>query len=140
MIRNHAVKDGSFAPILDIILSSHDFSVTAIQMFELNKTSASEFLEIYDGVMPSYNEMVNEMCSGPVIALEIKLRRGNGNAVPSFREFVGPWDVEMAKELRPETIRAKFGKTRTENAIHCTDLLEDGVSEASYFFDILQGS
>ena len=34
--------------------------------------------------------------------------------------------------------RAKFGQDRVRNAIHCTDLAEDGVVECEYFFNILQ--
>jgi nucleoside-diphosphate kinase len=141
VIRQQPVKSGDFAVILDMILSSKRFEISAIQMFQLNKTSAAEFLEVYEGVMPNYNDMVNDFCLGPVIALEIKEPRNpSSDVVASFRDFVGPWDVEMAAELRPGCIRAMFGKNRTENAVHVTDLADDGVSECSYFFDILIGS
>jgi nucleoside-diphosphate kinase len=46
----------------------------------------------------------------------------------------GPIDPEIAKNLRPNTLRAKFGVDRVKNAIHCTDLPEDGVLESQYFF------
>lgn len=36
---------------------------------------------------------------------------------------------ELARELRPNTLRAKFGKTKVQNAVHCTDLPEDGLLE-----------
>ena len=51
------------------------------------------------------------------------------NVVKTFREMVGPSDPEIAKYLRPDTIRAKFGFDRVRNAVHCTDLPEDGVIE-----------
>ena len=35
-------------------------------------------------------------------------------------------DPEIAKNLRPNTLRARFGHTRTHNGVHCTDLPEDG--------------
>ena len=31
-----------------------------------------------------------------------------------------------------------FGQTLAENAVHCTDLTEDGVLEVQYFFELLQ--
>jgi hypothetical protein len=34
--------------------------------------------------------------------------------------------------------RAKFGLDRVRNAVHCTDLPEDGTLECEYFFKILQ--
>ncbi|RHZ38553.1 hypothetical protein DYB26_011012, partial [Aphanomyces astaci] len=49
----------------------------------------------------------------------------------------GPWDIDMARELKPSTIRARFGTDRVHNAVHCTDLSEDGALESQYFFDIL---
>lgn len=54
------------------------------------------------------------------------------NVVKTFREMVGPSDPEIAKYLRPDTIRAKFGFDRVRNAVHCTDLPEDGVIEVRH--------
>jgi nucleoside-diphosphate kinase len=42
--------------------------------------------------------------------------------------------------LRPTTLRARFGVSRVRSSIHCTDLVEDGPLEASYFFSVLQPS
>jgi nucleoside-diphosphate kinase len=140
VIRQEPVKTGDFAVILDMILSSNRFEISAIQMFQLNKTSATEFLEVYDGVMPNFKDMVSDLCLGPILVLEIKQPQNRSNVVNDFRDFVGPWDVEMAAELKPGCIRAMFGKSRTENAVHCTDLADDGAQECSYFFDILSGS
>jgi nucleoside-diphosphate kinase len=47
-------------------------------------------------------------------------------------------DPEIAKSLRPNTLRAKFGSSRTMNAVHCSDLPEDGGLEVEYFFSIQQ--
>lgn len=44
---------------------------------------------------------------------------------------------ELAKQLRPNTIRARFGVSKVQNAIHCTDLEEDTRTEIEYFFKIL---
>jgi nucleoside-diphosphate kinase len=50
----------------------------------------------------------------------------------------GPHDPEIAKHLKPNTLRAKFGYDRVRNAVHCTDLPEDGTLEVRYFFEGLQ--
>ena len=52
--------------------------------------------------------------------------------------MAGPWDVDFAKETRPNTIRAKFGVSNVKNAIHCTDLADIAESELRYFFDLLK--
>lgn len=36
---------------------------------------------------------------------------------------------EIARHLRPGTLRAVFGKNKIQNAVHCTDLPEDGLLE-----------
>ena len=54
-----------------------------------------------------------------------------------FRDFVGPADPEIAKHLRPKTVRAKFGQDKIFNSVHCTDLPEDVGLEIEYFFRIL---
>ena len=42
-------------------------------MFNLDKPSAEEFLEVYKTLIPEYPEMVSEMTMGPCIAIEIRL-------------------------------------------------------------------
>ena len=75
--------------------------------------------------------MIDEIISGPVLVMEIV------SSVDEFRAHAGPWDVNVAQNLHPECIRAKFGKTKIQNAVHCTDLIEERFNELSYFFDIL---
>ncbi len=55
-----------------------------------------------------------------------------------MRQLVGPHDPELARVLRPHTIRAKHGLDKVMNAVHITDLAEDGQLEVEYFFRILQ--
>ena len=78
--------------------------------------------------------MVEEMTNGPCIALEVR----QNNPVAALRELCGPLDPEMARNVRPKTIRAYYGKDKAKNAVHCTDLIEDGVLESEYFFNVLQ--
>ena len=54
------------------------------------------------------------------------------------RETAGPWDVDIAKELRPQSIRGMYGENNVRSAIHCTDLPTDGVSDCEYCFRIMQ--
>lgn len=55
-----------------------------------------------------------------------------------LRQLCGPADPEVARVLRKGTLRAQYGVDRNRNAVHCTDLLEDGPLEVNYFFKILQ--
>uniref|UniRef100_A0A673T1K3 Nucleoside diphosphate kinase homolog 7 n=1 Tax=Suricata suricatta TaxID=37032 RepID=A0A673T1K3_SURSU len=101
IIKPHAISEGLLGKILTAIRDA-GFEISAMQM-----------------------EMVTEMYSGPCIAMEIQ----QNNPTKTFREFCGPADPEIARHLRPGTLRAIFGKTKIQNAVHCTDLPEDGLLE-----------
>ncbi|TKS74823.1 Nucleoside diphosphate kinase 7 [Collichthys lucidus] len=134
IIKPHAISEGLTGKILNSI-SAAGFEISALQMFNVDRANAEEFFEVYKGVVTEYPGMVTELCSGPCMVLEI-----HGTDVPqSFREFCGPADPEISRHLRPATLRALYGKDKVKNAVHCTDLPEDGVLEVQYFFKILDG-
>ena len=135
VIKPRGVKSQCAGIMLSNILS-HGYRINAIQMFHLKRQHAVEFYEVYDtsGIVTGnsgsdmsnniarkdYNDMIDEMKSGPVLVLEVRC------GVMESRTYVaGLWDVKMAKILYPDTIRAKFGVDRMQNAIHCTDFPED---------------
>merc|ERR1719359_1737542 len=131
VIRPHAIKDTG--DIIDRILSE-GFEISAFQMQALSTVAAEEFLEVYKGVLPEYHDIVEQMCAGPVVAMEIRQE----NAVETFHKLVGPHDPEIARHLRPDTLRGQFGVDRVQNTLHCSDLPEDGLLECEYFFKMLQ--
>lgn len=132
VIKPQAVMEGQAGPIISQIEHA-GFQITALQMFHLDQANAQEFLEVYKGVVQEYQDMVTHLTSGPCIAMEIRAQ----DAARSFREMVGPADPEIARHLRPRTLRAMFGKDKIQNGVHCTDLPDDGLLEVEYFFKIL---
>jgi len=133
VIKPHAIAEGNAGKIIDIVLSE-GFEISCMEMFYLDKTTAEEFFEVYKGVLPEYSSIIEHMTTGPLITMEVRQE----NVVNSLRSLCGPHDPELAKTLRPTTLRALFGKDRVKNAVHCTDLPEDGVLEVQYFFELLQ--
>ena len=133
IIKPHAVANGDAGRIIDRILEE-GFEISALEMFNLDKPTAEEFFEVYKGVVSEYVPLTEHMITGPSIVLEVRQE----NAVKAFRDFAGPADPEIAKNLRPNTLRAQFGIDKIRNAVHCTDLPEDGTLESEYFFSILQ--
>lgn len=129
VIKPHVVAAGQAGEVINTILEE-GFEISAMQMFNLDKPTAQEFLEIYRGVLPEYIPITEQMTTGPCIVMEVRQE----NAVAQFRQLAGPMDPEIAKNLRPNTLRARFGVDRVKNAIHSTDLPEDGVLESQYFF------
>lgn len=73
-----------------------------MEMFHLDRETTEEFFDVYKSVLPEYTPLVGHMASGPCIAMEIRQE----NVVEAFRKFIGPSDPEIAKYLRPNTIRA----------------------------------
>jgi hypothetical protein len=58
------------------------------------------------------------------------------NAVEEFRKLCGPLNPEIARKLRPNTLRAVFGgEDMAHNAVHCTDLFDDGEMECRYMLE-----
>ena len=121
IIKPHAVLNGDAGKIIDIILEE-GFEISALEMFTLDKPTAEEFFEVYKGVVPEFTGITEHMTTGPCIVLEVRQE----NAVKAFRDLAGPSDPEIAKNLRPNTLRARFGTDKIKNAVHCTDLPEDG--------------
>jgi len=120
--------------VIDRILGE-GFEISALKMWSLPKSIVEEFLEVYRGILPEYHDVVCELASGPVVAMEVRQE----NAVEYFRKLVGPQDPEIATHLRPDTLRAEYGNNLVQNGLHCTDLKEDGLLEVEYFFNILYG-
>lgn len=133
LIKPHAVAAGQAGKIVDVILKQ-GFQFGAIQTFTLDNASASEFLEVYKGVVAEYPAMVSALTAGTTLALEIV---GGADVQQKFRDFVGPADPEIGRLIRKTTLRAQYGVDKIRNAVHCTDLAEDTVLEVDYFFKIL---
>lgn len=134
VVKPHAFKAGVLGRVVCDILAA-GFAITAVQTFSLDREATEEFLEVYKGVAPGYTKMVNEMCAGPMVGLCIN---GGGDVVQKFRQTAGPFQFDFAQQLRPDTLRAKYGKDSDRNAIHCTDLPEDGELDCEYLFSLQQ--
>ena len=132
IIKPHAILSGKSGEIISAIKDG-GFDITALGLYYVEKANGEEFYEVYKGVVAEYSGMVQELCSGPCIAMEIKGKEVHS----SFRGFAGPSDPEIARHLRPHSLRAKFGKDKIQNGVHCTDLPDDCTLEVEYFFKIL---
>eukprot|EP01062_Namystynia_karyoxenos_P065980 TRINITY_DN60002_c0_g1_i1.p1 TRINITY_DN60002_c0_g1~~TRINITY_DN60002_c0_g1_i1.p1 ORF type:complete len:375 (+),score=129.64 TRINITY_DN60002_c0_g1_i1:74-1126(+) len=133
VIKPHAVREGHGGEILQSILDE-GFEISALRLIHLTKMDAEDFLEVYKGVVPEYAAIVEQLSAAPVWVAEIRAE----GAVDAFRQMCGPHDPEIAKVLRPQSLRSRFGRTRQCNAVHCTDLAEDGVLECDFFFDLVK--
>ena len=100
VIKPHTIQEGNAGKVIDSVLEE-GFEVSALEQFNLNRPAAEEFFEVYKGVLPEFTPMVEHIITGPVIVLEIRQE----NPVQALRELIGPHDPEIARHLRPNTIR-----------------------------------
>ncbi|XP_037298532.1 nucleoside diphosphate kinase 7 [Manduca sexta] len=137
VIKPHAVIEGNVGSILEQISTSGKFYISAMAMFSVKLANAEEFYEIYKGVLQEYEAMCIHLAEGKCIALEVKCTDPEMNCVCEFRKLCGPRDPDLCRQLYPDCIRALYGKNIIHNAVHCTDLPEDGELEVEYFFKLL---
>jgi len=100
VIKPHAIQAGSAGKIIDTVLEE-GFEISALEQFNLNRPASEEFFEVYKGVLPEFTPMVEHIITGPVIVMEVRQE----NCVQALRGLVGPHDPEIARHLRPSTIR-----------------------------------
>eukprot|EP00760_Papus_ankaliazontas_P025780 PhM_4_TR2873/c0_g1_i1/m.96898/K00940/ndk, NME; nucleoside-diphosphate kinase len=134
IVKPHLASDPvAAAELLNTIHNRNGFSITAIMITTLTAADASDFFEVYQGVLPEFRAVCDHAASGVSWVIEICAE----NAVNEFRALAGPYDPEIARLVRPQTLRAKFGVNKVLNGLHCTDLVEDGTLESEFFFDLL---
>jgi nucleoside-diphosphate kinase len=94
IIKPHIVKSCQAGQVIDWILQK-GFEISAMEMFTLNRPQIEEFYDVYKGVLPEYNPIIEHLSNGPTIMLEVR----QDDAVSSFRAVVGPYDPEIGKHL-----------------------------------------
>jgi nucleoside-diphosphate kinase len=129
MIKPDAFSKGHSGAILDLILKG-GFRPLAMKMTQLTPQKAGEFYAIHKE-RPFYQELVDFMSSGPVLALVLEKE----DAVAGFRKLIGATDPAKAD---PGTIRKLFAASVGENAIHGSDSDENAKIESDFFFSALE--
>ncbi len=82
-------------------------------------------------MLPEITQIIEHCSAGPCLALEVRQE----NCVEMLRALFGPYDPTIAKELRPDSLRARYGLNRVKNVAHVTDLEEDGSLEVNYYLN-----
>lgn len=125
MIKPTAFKNNCTGKVLYKI-NEAGFRVVAMKVTKLSKEDAMKFYEVHAG-RPFYDELVNFMSSGPIIAAVLEKE----DAVNAYRELIGATNPADAAE---GTIRKECGTNIGENAVHGSDSDENAAIEASFFF------
>lgn len=100
--------------------------IVAAKMVHLSRHEAEQFYAVHKA-RPFYNDLVNFMCSGPVV---VQVLEGE-NAILKNREIMGATDPKKAAD---GTIRKDFANSIDENAVHGSDAAETAKQEIAFFF------
>jgi len=126
IIKPNAVKKGAIGAIINKFEQS-GLKIAAAKLVRLNKSKCEEFYAEHKE-RPFFGELVTFMTSGPVMLMALK----GENAVLKNREIMGATDP---KKAAPGTIRAQFGDSAGENAVHGSDSPASAERELALFFE-----
>lgn len=125
IIKPNAVKKGAIGAIIKKF-EDNGLKVAAAKLVVLNRKTCEEFYAEHKE-RPFFGELVSFMTSGPVLLMALE----GENAVTRNREIMGATDP---KKAAPGTIRAEFGDSMGENAVHGSDSAVSAQRELSLFF------
>lgn len=125
MIKPDAVENGHIGAILNQIVEA-GFKIKAMKFTQLTKRDAEAFYAIHKE-RPFFDALVTFMTRGPIVAAVLEKE----NAVQDFRKLIGATNPADAAE---GTIRKKYAKSVTENAVHGSDSDENAELESNFHF------
>ncbi len=125
IIKPDSVRKGNFGKVISR-LESEGFTILGLKKIALSQKQAEAFYAVHRE-RPFYRDLVKYMVSGPVYVAALQRE----NAVAHLRKVMGATDPKKADR---GTIRADFGESIEQNAIHGSDSDENARTEISFFF------
>jgi nucleoside-diphosphate kinase len=126
IIKPDAVKAHYIGDIIARV-EKEGFNITGLRFLLLTTAQAESFYDIHTE-KPFFRDLVKYMTSGPVVVGRLE----RANAVEKWREVIGSTNP---KNAAPGTIRALFGTSIENNAVHGSDSAENGLRETGFFFE-----
>ncbi len=112
MIKPDTVAEGRIGDIVAVV-ERNKFRINRMLMTRFTTERAQRFYEMHRE-RPFFPDLVAYITSGPVVAMEIEA----DEAVTRIRELIG---ATNPADARPGTIRAMYGKSLQNNAVHASD-------------------
>jgi len=125
IIKPDSVRKGNFGKIIDR-LEREGFTILGLKKVSLSQKQAEGFYAVHRE-RPFYRDLVKYMISGPVYVAALE----RSNAVAHLRKVMGATDPKKADR---GTIRAEYGESIEQNAIHGSDSDENARVEINFFF------
>ena len=125
MIKPDAILDGFTGPIIQQIEEA-GYKIVALKKIHLSAEEAGAFYAVHKE-RPFYGELCAYMSSNSIIPMVLEKE----NAEEDFRTLIGATEPEKAEE---GTIRKRFARSLSSNAIHGSDSDENAAIEGAFFF------
>jgi nucleoside-diphosphate kinase len=111
-------------------IEAEDFEIVAQKKIVLTENQTKLFYREH-AEKQFFPELVEYMSSKPIVAQVLRKE----NAVRAYRSLIGFTDPKIEEE---GTIRRKYGKNITYNAVHGSDNVETSQREIHFFFSDLE--
>ena len=125
IIKPDSVRKGNFGKIISR-LESEGFRILGLKKVSLGRKQAEGFYAVHRE-RPFFPSLVEYMTSGPVYVAALE----RDNAVAHLRQVMGATDPKKADK---GTVRAEFGESIEQNAVHGSDSDENAGIEIAFFF------
>jgi nucleoside-diphosphate kinase len=125
IIKPDSVRKGNFGKIISR-LEAEGFRILGLKKVGLGRKQAEGFYGVHRE-RPFFAALVEYMTSGPVFVAALE----RDSAVPHLRQVMGATDPKKADK---GTVRAEFGESIEQNAIHGSDSDENAAIEIAFFF------
>jgi nucleoside-diphosphate kinase len=125
IIKPDAIKAKHAGKIIERI-EHEGFSIIDLKKVHLDAEQAERFYEMHKG-KSFFKELVDFMCSGPIIVLILEKENG----IENWRRLMGATDPAKAEM---GTLRSEFGTNVGNNALHGSDSQEAATREIKFFF------
>ena len=111
---------------INAMIEQAGLRIVAQKRVRISREQAETFYAVHRE-RPFYRDLVKYMMSGPVYVAALQ----RDDAVPALRKLMGATDPKKADK---GTIRAEFGESIEQNAIHGSDSDENARIEIAFFF------
>ena len=125
IIKPHAVKSKFSGKIIDMIEAA-GFEIVEMKKITMNQAQAQALYAEHAG-KPFYNGLVSIMTASPLIVLKLQ----KDDAIAQWRELMGATNPANAAQ---GTIRALYGNSLDQNAVHGSDSPASAARELAIFF------
>jgi nucleoside-diphosphate kinase len=125
MVKPDTVAAGHVGEIIALV-ERNRFQIRRLTLTRFSKERAERFYDMHRA-RSFFGDLVSYITSGPVVALELE----GDEAVTRIRELIG---ATNPADARPGTIRAMFGKSLQNNAVHGSDSPESAEKELEIAF------